>query len=139
MSAGCELWLQLHRITKQATVISRRYSAHALLVQTTSKHRYSTMKATWNGTVIAQSDATVVVESNHYFPKDSIVSEHFADSAKTTYCPWKGDSSYFSVTVDGKTNPDAAWYYPNPKDGAIEIKGMVAFWRGVEVSEELSA
>lgn len=93
------------------------------------------MKAVWNGKVIAQSDATVVVESNHYFPSDAIAKEYFERSSTSTHCPWKGDASYYSITVDGKTNTDAAWYYATPKDGASEIKGMVAFWRGVQVSD----
>ena len=93
------------------------------------------MKAIWNGRVIAESDSTVTVESNHYFPRDTIVEKHFETSSFTTHCPWKGDALYFSIVVDGKTNVDAAWYYPRAKDAAREISGMVAFWRGVEVSE----
>ena len=93
------------------------------------------MKASWNGKVIAESDDTVVVESNHYFPRDAIVEEYFEPSDTTSHCPWKGDASYFSISVDGQTNRDAAWYYPDPKEAAKEIIGMVAFWRGVVVSE----
>ena len=93
------------------------------------------MKALWNGKVIAQSDQTIVVESNYYFPRASIVNEYFAHSEKTTHCPWKGDASYLSLKVDGDVNPDAAWYYPAPKDDAKEIVGMVAFWRGVEITD----
>ena len=93
------------------------------------------MKATWNGTVIAQSDDTVVVEGNHYFPRESLVAAHFADNAKTTVCPWKGRASYLDVVVDGDTNPAAAWYYPEPKSAAENIRGRVAFWKGVVVSE----
>jgi uncharacterized protein (DUF427 family) len=92
------------------------------------------MKAIWKGKVIAESDKTIIIESNHYFPRNSISSEYFSKSDTTTHCPWKGDASYFSVTVDGETNQDAAWYYPAPKEAANEISGMVAFWRGVEVS-----
>ena len=91
------------------------------------------MKAIWNGAIIADSDDTVVVEGNHYFPADSVSREHLEASAKTTVCPWKGTASYFSVVVDGKTNPDAAWYYPEPKAAAAEIRDRIAFWRGVEV------
>ena len=91
-------------------------------------------KATWNGTVIAESDDTVVVEGNHYFPPDSVRSELFEDSATTTTCPWKGEASYRTLVVDGARNEDAAWYYPAPKDAAAEIKDGVAFWKGVEVS-----
>jgi len=93
------------------------------------------MKAIWKGTVIAQSDETVIVESNHYFPRGSLHNEYFTSSSKTTYCGWKGEANYFSVTVEGETNEDAAWYYENPKDAAKEILGMVAFWRGVEVTK----
>lgn len=93
------------------------------------------MKAIWKGKIIAESDNTVVVESNHYFPKDSINCESFIESNKTSYCPWKGEAHYFSISVDGDINQDAAWYYPEPKDAAKEIAGRVAFWRGVEVIE----
>lgn len=91
-------------------------------------------KATWNGTVVAESDDTVVVEGNHYFPPSSVRSELFEDSATRTNCPWKGEASYRSLVVEGKHNEDAAWYYPDPKDAAAEIKDHVAFWNGVEVS-----
>ncbi len=92
------------------------------------------MKATWNGAVLADSDDTVVVEGNHYFPKDSINCEHFVESAKHTVCSWKGTASYFDIVVDGATNADAAWYYPDPKDAAKDIAGRIAFWKGVQVS-----
>ena len=91
------------------------------------------MKATWNGSVLAESDDTVVVEGNQYFPADSITREHFRESATHTTCPWKGEASYYDVVVNGETNKDAAWYYPEPKDAAKEIKDHVAFWRGVKV------
>lgn len=91
------------------------------------------MKATWKGAVLAESDDTVVVEGNHYFPVESIRREHFRESETHTVCPWKGTASYFDVVVGGETNRDAAWYYPEPKDAAREIKGRVAFWRGVKV------
>ncbi len=91
------------------------------------------VKATWNGQVIAESDNTVVVEGNHYFPPDAVKSEFFTDSATHTTCPWKGEASYRSVVVGGETNTDAAWYYPNPKDAAANIKDHVAFWKGVVV------
>ena len=92
------------------------------------------MKAIWNGQVIAESDQTVVVESNHYFPESAINKEYFKASDSTTHCPWKGDAHYYSVVVDGEQNTDAAWFYPEPKEAAKEITGMVAFWRGVEVT-----
>ncbi|MFZ1652740.1 MAG: DUF427 domain-containing protein [Candidatus Nanopelagicales bacterium] len=92
------------------------------------------MKATWNGEVIAESDNTIVVEGNHYFPPDSVKREFLSDSATTSVCPWKGTASYYTLMVDGETNPDAAWYYPQPKDAAAQIADHLAFWRGVEVS-----
>lgn len=91
------------------------------------------MKATWNGAVLAESDATRVVEGNHYFPPESLRREHFEASATHTLCGWKGEASYETVVVDGRRNEDAAWYYPEPKPAAGEIRGYVAFWRGVEV------
>lgn len=91
------------------------------------------MKAIWNGQLIAESEDTVVVEGNHYFPPDAIKKEFFTDSDTKTHCPWKGDASYFSLSVNGKENADAAWFYPDPKDAAKVIKGRVAFWKGVEV------
>ncbi|NYG54763.1 DUF427 domain-containing protein [Nocardioides perillae] len=92
------------------------------------------MKAVWNGTVVAESDDTVVVEGNHYFPEASVRQDVLRPSSTTTHCPWKGDASYWSLEVDGRTNPDAAWYYPEPKPAASEIAGRIAFWRGVEVT-----
>ncbi len=92
------------------------------------------MKATWNGAVLAQSDDTVVVEGNHYFPAASLDAALFSDSTHHTTCPWKGTASYKTVVVDGKENRDAAWFYPEPKDAAKEIAGRVAFWKGVEVT-----
>jgi uncharacterized protein (DUF427 family) len=94
-----------------------------------------TIRATWNGAVLAESDRTVVVEGNHYFPDEDVRSELFEPSATRTVCPWKGTASYRSVTVDGKRNDDAAWYYPEPKEAAAEIAGHTAFWKGVEVAE----
>jgi uncharacterized protein (DUF427 family) len=91
------------------------------------------MKAIWNGVVIAESDKTVIIEGNHYFPADSVKMEYFQSSETHTTCPWKGLASYYTVSVDGKTNADAAWYYPEPKPAAKEITGHVAFWRGVTV------
>lgn len=91
------------------------------------------MKAIWNGRVIAESDDTIVVEGNHYFPAAAIRSVYFVDSATTTVCSWKGTASYYSLNVDGASNPDAAWYYAEPKAAAAEIKGRVAFWKGVKV------
>lgn len=91
------------------------------------------MKAVWKDEVIAESNDTVVVEGNHYFPRSALKDGCFTDSSTTSSCPWKGTASYFSVTVDGETNADAAWFYPDPKPAAGEIKGRVAFWKGVQV------
>ena len=92
------------------------------------------MKAIWNGTTLAESNATVVVEGNHYFPRDSVKKEFFRESDTHTTCPWKGLASYSDVVVDGKVNKDAAWYYPQPSEAAKEIKDAVAFWKGVQVT-----
>lgn len=91
-------------------------------------------KAIWNGTVVAESDATIVIEGNHYFPPDSIQAGYFKPSLTHTYCGWKGEASYYTLDVNGKENPDAAWYYPTPLPAAKEITGYIAFWKGVEVS-----
>ncbi len=93
------------------------------------------MRAVFNGQVIAESDDTVVVEGNHYFPPDSIERGLFAPSDKRTHCGWKGEAHYYDVVVDGETNADAAWFYPAPFDAAKQIADHVAFWRGVEVVE----
>ena len=94
------------------------------------------MKATWNGVTIAQSDDTVVVEGNHYVPADSVNPEYLRPSTTHTTCPWKGEASYHSLHVNGQENPDAAWYYPTPKDAARQIAGRVAFWKGVQVTQD---
>ena len=91
------------------------------------------MKAVWNGHVIAQSEETVIVENNHYFPIDSLNRAYFSESPHTTFCFWKGTASYFTINVDGKVNENAAWYYSIPKPKAAQIKDRVAFWHGVEV------
>ena len=92
-------------------------------------------KATWNGVVLAESNQTVIVEGNHYFPPESVNMEYFKTSETHTTCPWKGLASYYTIEVDGKTNPDAAWYYPNTKEAAKHVKGRVAFWKGVVVTD----
>lgn len=91
------------------------------------------MKAIWNGATLAESDDTVIVEGNHYFPADSIAAEYYADSDTHTTCPWKGEASYKTIEVAGEQNVDAAWFYPEPKDAAAEIKDRFAFWKGVTV------
>ena len=93
------------------------------------------MKAIWNGAVLAESDDTVVVEGNHYFPEAAVDKKYLQPSDTHTFCPWKGEASYYTVVVDGETNKDAAWYYPQPKPAAAEIDGRVAFWRGVKVEK----
>jgi uncharacterized protein (DUF427 family) len=90
-------------------------------------------KATWNGAVLAESQRCEVVEGNQYFPPGAIDRRYFRESATHTTCPWKGVASYYDVVVDGQTNKDAAWYYPDPKPAAAEIKDHIAFWRGVQV------
>lgn len=92
------------------------------------------MKAVWNGVVLAESDATEVVEGNHYFPPQSVQREFFRENPKTTTCPWKGQAHYYDVVVNGQENAGAAWYYPNPSPAAAQIKDHVAFWKGVTVS-----
>lgn len=94
-----------------------------------------TMRAIWKDEVIAESDDTVIVEGNHYFPADSVKQDLLSDSTHHTTCPWKGLASYYNVSVNGETNTNAAWYYPEPKDAAKNITGRVAFWRGVQVVE----
>jgi uncharacterized protein (DUF427 family) len=91
------------------------------------------MKAEWNGAVIAESDKTIVVEGNHYFPADAVKREYLRESATHTTCGWKGVASYYDVVVDGQTNKDAAWYYPDTLPAANEIRDYVAFWKGVTV------
>jgi len=92
------------------------------------------MKATWNGATIAESDDIVTVEGNAYFPADSVNKAYLAPSDHHSTCPWKGVASYYSLSVEGKENANAAWYYPEPKDAAKEIKGRFAFWKGVQVA-----
>jgi uncharacterized protein (DUF427 family) len=94
-----------------------------------------TIRATWKGTTIAESDQTIVVEGNHYFPAESVNRSVLGDSGTHTVCSWKGTASYYDVVVDGARNADAAWFYPDPKDAAKEIIDHVAFWKGVEVDE----
>ncbi|HEV2162920.1 MAG TPA: DUF427 domain-containing protein [Stellaceae bacterium] len=92
------------------------------------------VKAVWNGETIAESDQTVIVEGNHYFPQEAVNWSALKPSASTYTCPWKGDARYFTIVAGGKENADAAWTYPDPKPAAAEIKGRVAFWKGVQVS-----
>ena len=91
------------------------------------------MKAIWNGKVIAESEKTLQIEGNHYFPADAVNSNFLNDSQTTTFCHWKGTASYYHLDVNGKQNRDAAWYYADPSDTALKIKGYIAFWKGVEI------
>jgi len=91
------------------------------------------MKAIWKGTIIAESDDTVVVEKNHYFPEAALRKEFVRLSGHHSFCPWKGEASYYSLRVDGESNPNAVWYYADPKEAAKQVKGRVAFWKGVKV------
>jgi len=91
------------------------------------------VKAIWNGVTLAESDDTIVVEGNHYFPGIALDREYVVESDTHTVCPWKGVASYYSVVVDGKRNNDAVWYYPDPSPAAEKVRGRVAFWRGVQV------
>ncbi len=91
------------------------------------------MQSIWQESVIAESDETVVVEGNHYFPEGDVNSAMLQDSDTTTFCPWKGTAHYYHVVVDGEINKDAAWYYPEPKEAAMQIKDRIAFWHGVNV------
>ena len=92
------------------------------------------MNASWNNQLIADSAETIIIEGNHYFPPDSVNMEFLVESSTTTVCPWKGVASYFDIVVGDEVNKDAAWCYPEPKEEAKEIKGYVAFWRGVKIS-----
>lgn len=92
------------------------------------------MKAIWNDQVIAESDHTIVIENNHYFPKESVNAEYLKDSSHSSVCPWKGTASYYTLDVNGMQNANAAWYYPEPKAAASQIANYVAFWKGVKIS-----
>ncbi|EAP87025.1 MULTISPECIES: DUF427 domain-containing protein [Croceibacter] len=93
------------------------------------------MKAIWNNTVIAESNSTIIIENNHYFPPSSVNSAFLKPSETTTVCPWKGEASYYTIKVNEDINKNAAWYYPNPKEKASDIKDYVAFWKGVSITE----
>ena len=94
------------------------------------------MKAIWNNQIIAQSNQTIVIEGNHYFPSNSVNKKFLKPSTTHTTCPWKGEASYHHLEVDGQSNQDAAWYYPNPSNAAKNIKDYLAFWKGVEVKKD---
>lgn len=98
-----------------------------------NKDNHTTYRATWNGAVLAESDHTVKIEGNRYFPPDSVNRALLRGSAHSTVCPWKGTARYYTIQVDGVTNDDAAWYYPHPSPAAADIKDYVAFWNGVRV------
>jgi uncharacterized protein (DUF427 family) len=107
----------------------------ALLVAEDAQTGSTMARAIWNGRVVAESETTETVEGNVYFPETSLKREYFRSSSTTSTCPWKGQARYMSLLIDGQDNPDAAWYYPDPKPAARKIKGFVAFWRGVEVEK----
>ncbi|MEE8139028.1 MAG: DUF427 domain-containing protein [Thermoanaerobaculia bacterium] len=90
-------------------------------------------RAVWNGATLAESDETIVVEGNHYFPRESVRSQYIRESDTTTVCPWKGVARYYHLEVEGQTSPDAAWYYPEPKPAGSQVANRIAFWKGVEV------
>jgi uncharacterized protein (DUF427 family) len=96
------------------------------------KHPGVRVRATWRGTVLADSDRTIIVEGNHYFPPEDVSTEYLSESGERTTCPWKGEASYYDAVVDGDRNEAAAWYYPEPSEAAAEIRDYVAFWKGVE-------
>jgi uncharacterized protein (DUF427 family) len=93
------------------------------------------MKAIWNNIVLAESNETIIIEGNHYFPHSSLKFEYFKDSETKTICPWKGTASYYNIVANGNVNYDAAWYYPMPKEKAKHIKNFIAFWKGVRITE----
>ncbi|MHB8659019.1 MAG: DUF427 domain-containing protein [Solirubrobacteraceae bacterium] len=95
------------------------------------------IRATWNGAVIAQSERTIIVEGNHYFPVEHVRAEYLRPSSHTSFCPWKGTAAYHTLRVEDEENPDAAWYYPEPMAAAAPIKDRIAFWRGVELTTEM--
>jgi uncharacterized protein (DUF427 family) len=109
------------------------HRAHTVPGSDDDQRERSMVQAVWNGEVIADSDDTVVVEGNHYFPRAAVRGDVLRDSSMQSRCPWKGLASYFSLEVAGQTNPDAAWYYPEPSEAATNIKDHIAFWKGVEV------
>jgi uncharacterized protein (DUF427 family) len=115
------------------STVEAQSSGHTSVGRHWSLVKGEIMKATWNNAILAESNDTVVVEGNHYFPPESVNREYFQESNSHTTCPWKGEASYYDVVVNGETNKDAAWYYPQPKEAAAEIKDRVAFWRGVKV------
>ena len=92
------------------------------------------MKAIWKNKILAESNETIVVENNHYFPLSSINKKYFVNSETTTICPWKGAACYYNISIAGETNIDAAWYYPEPKEAAINIKNYIAFWKDIDVT-----
>jgi uncharacterized protein (DUF427 family) len=123
--------------TKKALLLENTDDIITLSILTNSQFadQYQIMakRAIWNGKILAESLKTIVVENNHYFPPDSIKKDFFQPSNTHTTCGWKGVASYYSIVVDGKENKDAAWYYPNTKEAANNIKGYIAFWKGVKV------
>lgn len=116
-------------------MVRERGAAQNLAPTDGPSHLLVMAKAIWENTVIAESDKTIEIEGNQYFPADGVKKEYFAPSAKHSECPWKGTASYYDVKVNGKTNADAAWFYPEPKEKAKQIQNYVAFWKGVRVEK----
>lgn len=127
-------WLSIPVLTLFVVVDWADSGVDSLLCFGCEAPRKGNMKAIWNGQVLAESNATQVVEGNQYFPPESLGRRYFTDSATTTVCPWKGTASYYDVVVDGKVNKDAAWVYLEPKTAAANIGEYVAFWKGVEIT-----
>ena len=115
------------------TLAGRRYARGRTILHDLTDRKERSMKAVWNGVVIAESDDTVVVEGNHYFPESAVQRNYLVHSNHRTSCAWKGQARYHSLLVNGDLNPDAVWYYPEPSEAATEIKGRMAFWKGVQV------
>ena len=121
--------------------IVKQKAANSIVIYSVDMHIFIpnykpiNMKALWNNQVIAESNDTVIIENNHYFPKSSVKTEYLKGSNTHSTCPWKGLASYYTLEVDGKQNSDAAWYYPEPKEAAANIKDHVAFWKGVKITE----
>jgi uncharacterized protein (DUF427 family) len=132
---AADRWRSTPRDERRCAVCAQRSTTAAYdRCWSTDRSKGIRMKATWNGALIAESDDTVVVEGNHYFPEASLKREYVTFSNHRSSCPWKGQAHYYSLMVDGDLNENAVWYYPEPSEAAQQIKGRVAFWKGVKVS-----
>jgi uncharacterized protein (DUF427 family) len=126
----------ISRLNRSLRAAGHRTCLPAMINDRCTKRELSMTKAIWEGAVLAESENCILVENNHYFPPESLHREFFEDSENHTVCSWKGTASYFDLVVQGKRNNGAAWYYPEPKAAAENIRGYVAFWRGVSVVAE---